>query len=228
MEVKYNVLQPFGPRIFKVELPKDVLQKLIKITDKLIIDENRKSAGHTLVGQIKEEVEISKELLKENNLYTFFNTYLKAYIEYCLKETQGYNQKIHDIYCDITSMWFNEMQPGGEYNPVHYHSGCSVSSTLYLKIPLERPKRNIKYKEDTDGIIEFIDRSVSPDLLQRPTGRIQPKEGIMFMWPSSLLHTVYPFLGDEVRRSIAWNGTYRFVDKRTGVTILGGTPLPKN
>ena len=74
MEVKYNVLQPFGPRIFKVELPKDVLQKLIKITDKLIIDENRKSAGHTLVGQIKEEVEISKELLKENNLYTFFNT----------------------------------------------------------------------------------------------------------------------------------------------------------
>ena len=227
MEIKFNVIKPFGPKIFKVKLPDEVLNKLIEITNGLIKDEDRVNHGHSLVGQIKEEVEITKETLKEKNIYSFFNTYLKAYVEYCLKETQGYNPEIHDIYCSMTSMWFNEMQPG-EYNPAHYHAGCSVSSTLYLKVPSNRPKRGIKYKEDTDGVIEFIDRSVSPDLLQRPTGRVQPEEGIMYMWPSSLLHTVYPFLGDEVRRSVAWNGTYRFVDKRTGSVLLGGTPLPKN
>ena len=43
------------------------------------------------------------------------------------------------------------------------------------------------------------------------------------MWPSSLLHTVYPFFGDEVRRSIAWNGTYRVIDKKTKLIVAGLT-----
>ena len=54
-------------------------------------------------------------------------------------------------------MWFNEMQPGGEYNPIHYHTGCHVSSVLYLKVPAKRPKRGIDCKEDRDGMIEFVD-----------------------------------------------------------------------
>ena len=43
----------------------------------------------------------------------------------------------------------------------------------------------------------------------------------MFMWPSNLLHTVYPFLGDEERRSVAWNGTYKLTNKENGHVIMG-------
>jgi uncharacterized protein (TIGR02466 family) len=213
MEIKFDILKPFGPRISQVQLPEDILEKLTSITDDLIVNEDRKSNGDSLVGQIKEEIKISEELLVENDLYNFFMSHLKAYVEYCLVETKGHNKDTHDVQVGMTSMWFNEMQPKGEYNPVHFHGECTISSTLYLKIPSNRPKRNIKNKEDLDGVIEFIDRSVSFDSLQRPTGRIEPKEGLMLIWPSNLLHTVYPFLGDEVRRSIAWNGAYRIINK---------------
>ena len=50
---------------------------------------------------------------------------------------------------------------------------------------------------------------------------ISPKVCEMFMWPSNLLHTVYPFLGDEERRSVAWNGTYKLTNKENGHVIMG-------
>ena len=40
-----------------------------------------------------------------------------------------------------------------------------------------------------------------------------PEVGDMFMFPSYLLHTVYPFLGDGERRSVSFNAIHWFVDK---------------
>ena len=34
-------MKPFGPRILKLMLPEEILEKLIDITDKLIIDDKR-------------------------------------------------------------------------------------------------------------------------------------------------------------------------------------------
>ena len=41
-----------------------------------------------------------------------------------------------------------------------------------------------------------------------------PKSGMMVMFPSYLLHTVYPFIGEEERRCIAFNGVYRIIDDK--------------
>ena len=227
-DLNVDVLNPFGPKIFKIQLPKDVINKLTDITDKLIIQDDRKKNGCNLAGQIAEEIKIPNKVLKENKLYELFKTYLKAYVDHCLSMSSHISDKKENVtICDISSMWFNEMR-SGEYNPAHFHTRCHVSSVLYLKIPKNRPKRNIECKEDKDGTINFIDRSVSPDLLQSGMLSIQPQEGEMYIWPSSLLHCVYPFLGDEVRRSIAWNGVYRLVDDEKGVILLGGTPPPGN
>ena len=225
---KVDVLNPFGPKIFKVQLSDDIVKKLINITDKLIIDDNREKNGCNLAGQIAEEIKIQKQVLKENKLYDLFKMYLKGYVEHCLSMSDYFDDgSKNKVICDISSMWFNEMK-SGEYNPAHFHTRCHVSSVLYLKIPKNRPKRNIECKEDKDGTIDFIDRSISPDLLQQGVLSIQPQEGEMYIWPSSLLHCVYPFLGDEVRRSIAWNGVYRLVNEEKGTIILGGTPSPEN
>ena len=48
---------------------------------------------------------------------------------------------------------------------------------------------------------------------------IEPTVGTMYIWPSQVLHTVYPFLGEEERRSVAWNGTFSVEDKITGVKL---------
>ena len=224
-----DVLNPFGPKIFKIQLSNSVVDKLINITDTLIIDDNREKNGCNLAGQIAEEIKIPNKVLKENKLYDLFKMYLKGYVEHCLGVNDYFGgESKNEVICDISSMWFNEMKPGGEYNPAHFHTRCHVSSVLYLKIPKNRPRRNIECKEDKDGSINFIDRSVSPDLLQKGILSIQPQEGEMYIWPSSLLHCVYPFLGDEVRRSVAWNGVYRLVDDEKGTILLGGTPPPGN
>ena len=225
--LKVDILRLFGPRIFKVELPKDIFDKLVKITDNLKVDEKAISEGCNLVGQIKQEINISQDILNKEGLYSFFVECLRTYVATCLNELRILDIKKHYVACDLTTMWFNEMQPGGEYNPVHQHTGCHVSSTLYLKIPKNRPKRNIECKDDRDGVIEFIDRSVYPESLYSGSQAIQPKEGIMYMWPSDILHTVYPFLGDEVRRSVAWNGTYRLMNKENNQCVLGAHTWPK-
>ena len=223
-----EIIKPFGPRILKLMLPKEILGKLIDITDKLIIDDKRENFGCNLAGQIKEEIKIPEETLKEEKLDSIFHMYLRTYVLSCLKELFGFTEETHDIRCTVTQdVWFNEMQPGGEYNPIHFHTNCFVSSTLYLKVPKLKKKikgdDNEHCKNDRDGFIEFIDRSVAPNFLQRPTFAEEPKEGAMYIWPSSLLHTVYPFFGDEVRRSVAWNGTYRVFDKKTGLIVAGLT-----
>jgi len=38
----------------------------------------------------------------------------------------------------------------------------------------------------------------------------QPEVGDIFMWPADLLHTVYPFLGDGIRRSCSFNAIHEF------------------
>ena len=227
-DAKLEIMKPFGPKILKVELPDSVTNKLISITDKMFEDENKKSYGENLVGQIKCEIEIDQKILHENNLYDFFRQCLYAYIDACLKDLYVFDNNSHVINCDITDMWFNEMNPGGEYNPAHYHTNCLVSSTLFLKIPNNRPKRDINNKSDKDGHLEFIDKSVAPDYLQRGQMLVNPKVGDMYLWPSSLFHTVYPFLGDEIRRSIAWNGTYQFIEKETNTVIAGLRPWTIN
>ena len=220
MENKVTITRPFGPKIGVVKLPNKIVTKLIDITDRLIVDETREKHGCALVGQIKEEVRISNELLEKENLYNIFQQYLGDYIAYCLKESCIHYNNKHTLEVAVTDMWFNEMK-AGEYNPAHFHTKCYVSSVLYLKIPKNRTKRNIECKDDTDGMIEFSDRSVAPDFLTRGSLCLQPEVGTMFIWPSSLLHAVYPFLGDEVRRSIAWNGTYQLTHKESGVIKAG-------
>ena len=55
-DLEVDVLNPFGPRIFKIQLPKDVVNKLTDITDELITRDDRKKNGCNLAGQIAEEI----------------------------------------------------------------------------------------------------------------------------------------------------------------------------
>ena len=48
----------------------------------------------------------------------------------------------------------------------------------------------------------------------------------MVMFPSYLLHTVYPFIGKEERRCIAFNGTYRITNEKN--EFIAGSFLDAN
>ena len=52
------------------------------------------------------------------------------------------------------------------------------------------------------------------DILEKGIITMTPQVGMMVMFPSYLLHTVYPFIGEEERRCIAFNGTYRILSAK--------------
>ncbi len=105
------------------------------------------------------------------------------------------------------SGWMNMNPPGG-FNAPHTHPGAHWSGVYYVSQPA--------VEEGTSGMIEFLDpRSDLPNwrILRakafRPKRRIRPHVGEIVMFPSYLVHWVYPNQTDEERVSIAFNATFR-------------------
>ena len=200
-------ISPFGPKLGIVKIDDDTISTLIDLTDNILSDKNKVSNGSNLAGQLEQEIIIPIELLKENNLYDFFTDNLKEY----LSQIIGKEPLENNVDVNITDMWVNS-QYENEYNPMHWHEGCTLSATMYLKIPEYTP-RNIKGKKgETDGNIIFINNNHnSPfESLENGIYGFQPTAGDLFIWPSRLIHGVYPFKGDGERRSIAFNGLHKF------------------
>ena len=124
-----------------------------------------------------------------------------------------------EVVVEMDKMWIvNQLE--GEYNPAHLHINCSISSVMYLKIPKYKP-RGIPGKKNMDGKIELIYQSSghTTQTFNQGTLSIQPQVGDIFMWPSDLIHVVYPFLGKGVRRSVSYNLGHTFSNK-------SGIPAP--
>ncbi len=103
--------------------------------------------------------------------------------------------------------WMNVNPPGG-LNAPHTHPGAHWSGVYYVSQP--------KVETGTSGMIEFLDpRSDLPNwrLLRakafRLKKRIRPAAGEMVIFPSYLVHWVYPNETSEDRVTIAFNATFR-------------------
>ena len=76
--------------------------------------------------------------------------------------------------------------------------------------------RDIKGKKGIpDGSIEFISSGYGAHLESLSIGsrRFKPITGHLYMFPSWLLHTVYPFIGKGERRSRSFNSTYKLISQ---------------
>ena len=94
----------------------------------------------------------------------------------------------------LLSAWYVIMR-SGDFHVLHEHSGQSgsqVSGAVYLNVPqnLPEPQGNINWiMSDAHTVTSS-----------------SPKTGDIFLWPSYLLHTIYPFSSDEERIMISFNG----------------------
>ena len=213
-DMNVTLRKPFGPCIMNAQLPVPIYKEMVKVTDEILADKKRVNWGPNLAGQIKEEPHISNELLLERDLFGFFNILTQRYIQEAnalhgssgLHEIERRNpEKNIVLNTNITSMWIVS-QYENEYNPIHHHTNSTISAVMYLNVPKYK-KRDIYGKKDLDGNIEFVYHAAAEDHFSMEQGAfsVQPKEGDIFMFPSYLLHTVYPFLGDGERRSVSFN-----------------------
>ena len=229
MNTTSRKLLVLGTKIGKIIMPKEIVSDLISITDKSI--NSNEDFGYALAGQIKDEKVLTKKDLGpiwawlENEVNLYIKTILKD-IDINFKPRSASSENL-EIDASIESMW-TVSQVENEYNPVHYHGdvksfedlspNCQVSSVLYLKTPKRSTRKLKNKKSNPDGSIEFISQGFGTELQSLSSGsmRFKPIVGHLYIFPSWLLHTVYPFVGKGERRSISFNSSYKVVKKSEG------------
>ena len=103
--------------------------------------------------------------------------------------------------------WMN-MNPVQGFNAPHTHPGAHWSGVYYVNQP--------PTESESAGMIEFMaPRTDLPNwrILEasafRLKKKLRPQAGEIVLFPSYLLHWVYPNESDEERVTIAFNGTFR-------------------
>lgn len=102
--------------------------------------------------------------------------------------------------------WIN-INPQHGYNVPHRHVGAAWSGCYYVTVP--------DAQEGPSGSIEFVSPIVIPRELRifnaacyKDNVTIKPKAGDLLIFPSYLMHWVYPNDIDEERITIAFNASY--------------------
>ncbi len=221
---RFSIERMFGPPMAVIQMPEEIIKGLTLLTDKVLEGDGYLTHGHKLAGQIYHEPYLSVDMLDVVGAAHFFHSCGMEFIKKVLESKFRDLDKEYNLDMFFTSVWAVS-QYEGEYNPAHMHTDCDISAVCYLKIPeyKNRWADDRKFKQnDGDGEIEFIANS-SPEGLENGTFRHAPKVGDLFMFPSNLLHTVYPFLGKGERRSVAFNMAYQLRNKNDGRVKSGSS-----
>ena len=199
MKLEYKFIKHFGPSVFKVKIPQNIVQDLNDYVDKIILDNKKQKEldyGNQLIGDVAQEFKLEKEIMEKSGWIDFLSQSASKWIEL---QTEKKITKFELIESWIVRQFKNE------YNPVHWHSG-HLSGAGFLKIPSSFG--NFLQKKDSmeypGGSLELIHGSKA--FLSNAKYRITPKVGDFYFFPNYLMHTVYPFKdSDDERRSISFN-----------------------
>jgi len=220
-EMPVELLQPWSTFVMKTQLPPPILEKMLKITDEIITNtETAISWGDNLAGQIKDEFVLDLEILGQEDLTAFFLDMTRQFV---IQQTlqKAYAPLVKEAilndewYTEILDMWIIS-QKDNEYNPIHMHTNCHISTVMYLKIPEYLPSRKshknkVSYAMGEDGAICFINNAVRDQIWATATMTILPAVGDFYIFPASQGHQVYPFRtpdGKGERRSVSFNATF--------------------
>jgi len=211
MEV--TLIQPWSVPIFKTTLPPDVLQTMIEISDQVIADKDVKSHGEYLAGQIDSELLVEHNILEQTGVMGFFLGAVRQFVIQCKCQMMpGLEQAIQkeEWLTQMLTMWIISQQPG-EYNPMHIHTQCTISTVMYLKVPKMLPSRK-EHRSTDDGSILFTSNASTDIDFSVPNIVIAPQVGDFYIFGAHQQHTVYPYRceeGDPERRSISFNAVFQ-------------------
>ena len=186
------------------KIPPNIYQALNQeIVDINNDDSNTVKINRTLAGQITKEYEITKS---RQLLDPFLEEMGRAY----QKEWNYYPKENPNKDLKVESVWVN-MQKKLEVNPLHNHDG-TLSYVAWLHVPFkledERNMPNCKNSRTVElaSTFQFVYTTALGTIANCPMFVESGWEGKIIMFPSKLLHMVYPFqTSDDYRISIAGN-----------------------
>ena len=186
-------------------IPPNIYQALNQeIVDIHTNDKDVVRMNHSLAGQITKEYQITKSLpLLNPFLEEMGRAYQKEW-NYYPKENPNNNK------LTVESVWVN-MQKKLEVNPLHNHDG-TLSFVAWLYVPFkledERNMPNCKNSRTVQlaSTFQFVYTTALGTIANAPMFVESGWEARIVMFPSKLLHMVYPFqTSDDYRISIAGN-----------------------
>jgi uncharacterized protein (TIGR02466 family) len=198
-EIPFVMLRPFGPYIAKTQLPVELVADYNERLNDIIKNSKAKKKydwSPYLVGKIKDQIRIPEDMRQKYDGY--FEAVVDAYVKNVLQTEESRPFKLQ-------TAWFNR-QFANEFNPVHLHTYCTLSSVGYLKLPKNIDKEfeeEQKTRRGVRGHIEFL--YGTPQDFNSHSLVVQPQVGDFYVFPRYLLHTVYPFKSAGERRSFSMN-----------------------
>ena len=193
-----EIFKPFGPSIVKISIPEDIISAMNIYVEEIIKDKEKlkeNDEGHKLAGNVYQEFLLDTDFMKKIKWANFLGLVCEKWV---WREKAVKLKKFQIIKSWIVRQFKNE------YNPIHYHSG-NISGVGYLKVPSKMGETLQKNKTiNNNGKLILIDGSKK--MFCSPTYTITPKVGDFYLFPSYLMHTVYPFSDtEEERRSVSFN-----------------------
>lgn len=118
----------------------------------------------------------------------------------------------------LNGCWSVKMNPG-DHNPLHMHTTDSFSglaTIFYVKVPAHIRENVVKGFKNENESYRVVDGMLSFVFNGQPCGRqddynqasdidVIPEEGMYYIFPKWLMHTVWPFRGTEQRWSVQTN-----------------------
>ena len=217
-------IEPFSPAILERQVPQKFIDIVNRVGDEVLSDQTKSREwdfSENLVGKVRKEVQIPivdkaekkycLDYMKESCLL-FLQEMLKKNRTYEWNKLTGVGTS-QNLYpspenIHLANSWIVS-QYKGEYNPWHKHSG-NFSAVMYLKIPEGMNKFMEKEYDDhypCSGLIQFM-YGESQDF-RSDTLTCLPEVGKMYLFPSWLKHSVYPFYCEGERRSLSFNAFFR-------------------
>jgi len=187
------------------KIPPNIYQALNQeIVDIHTNDKDVVRMNQSLAGQITKEYQITKSRqLLDPYLEEMGRAYQQEWNYYPKENSNNNNLKVE-------SVWVN-MQKKLEVNPLHNHDG-TLSFVAWLYVPFklkdERNMPNCKNSRTVElaSTFQFVYTTALGTIVNMPLFVESGWEARIVMFPSKLLHIVYPFqTSDDYRISIAGN-----------------------
>ena len=224
----FQMLFPFGPKIGSGKLPEDIYDEFEKIVLD-VLDKEEEEYNQQLAGAINSEWLVDEAIMQKSKVGKFIDLVVLNYVKNCVGQIRGdltheVIEKSIAVASRRVGTWVNEMK-SYEYNPAHHHPNCELSTVFFFSDLDEKSfysnridaihgkdKMGGTYGgSEIDGILEFIYGSTASKL-ESPAFKVVPRKGDYYIFPSYLLHTVYPFKSDKTRISASINYQYKLGD----------------
>ena len=202
MTVKFGSFANFG--FVRDQVPEDLFSDLKSEIADIDIQTADNRYNRNLAGNIESEFLLGKN---KDRLEKYVLSLCEQY-----RNTWNMQHTIKDLGNDnlsLQSYWVN-FQKKNEFNPMHTHDGL-YSFAIWIKIPytISQELNTASSKLSNmprPGMFSFIYTNIFGEIREAEFPVDSSYEGTIFLFPSCLPHTVYPFsTSDEYRISISGN-----------------------